>query len=45
MTRSSSERPTPEPPTVTMHTCSRRRVAELRAQALAVAELGRVEAR
>jgi len=44
ITRSSSARPTPDPPTVTTHTCSPGPVPELRPQALAVAELGRIEA-
>ena len=39
-----SATPTPEPPTVTMQTCSSARVAELGAQRGAVAEAGRVEA-
>ena len=43
MTRRSRGAPTPEPPTVTMQTCSSVAVAELGAQRLAVGELGRVE--
>ena len=44
ITRRSRSPPTPEPPTVTMQTCSSARVAELGAQRVAVAEVGRVEA-
>ena len=44
ITRRSRWAPTPEPPTVTMQTCSSGRVAQLGAQRVAVGELGGVEA-